>query len=204
MRGRRPRRKSFFYVRAVAKSGADTSRPLLMERALVARRTHRFPYTNTPRAHALAFTLFEVEIIDGHRLNKARGQLSTNPYVVLTLNGDPFARSTTCWGTTHPLWLAETFRVRLPSPPPGTWPLTVQGYFREMRYRKKEKKMVTLRKKNVSIPPLFSSRTIARNLSALAESLHRRSTSPSSFICSPWFPFSRTYHASSETDVRPR
>lgn len=168
-----------------------------MRRALEARPTHRFPYTNTPCARALASTLCEVEIIDGHRLNKGWGQLSTNPYVVLTLNGDPFARSTTCWGTAKPIWLAEMFRVRLPSPPPGTWPLTVQEYFYEMRYSKKEKK-------NVGIPPPFSSRTIARNFSAPAESSHPRSPSPSSFLCSPWFLFSRTYRASSETDVRPR
>ncbi|CAM9304017.1 unnamed protein product, partial [Ectocarpus sp. 12 AP-2014] len=76
---------------------------------------------------------FEVEVIDGHGLPKAPGQLSINPYVVLTLDGEPFARSSTSRGATFPVWSSEVFMVRLPPPPPGAWHLTAHHYFQGYR-----------------------------------------------------------------------
>lgn len=72
-------------------------------------------------------------MIDCHNLPKPRGQLCTNPYIVLTMNGVPFARSTTSRGTANPVWSTEVFMVKLSPPPPGTWPLTVQDYFHGYR-----------------------------------------------------------------------
>ncbi|CAM9115968.1 unnamed protein product [Ectocarpus sp. 13 AM-2016] len=76
---------------------------------------------------------FEVEVIDGHGLPKAPGQLSINPYVVLTLDGEPFARSSTSRGATNPVWSSEVFMVQLPPPPPGAWHLTAHHYFQGYR-----------------------------------------------------------------------
>ncbi|CAM9485772.1 unnamed protein product [Ectocarpus fasciculatus] len=76
---------------------------------------------------------FEVEVIDGHGLPKAPGQLSINPYVVLTLDGEPFARSSTSRGATFPVWSSEVFMVQLPPPPPGAWHLTAHHYFQGYR-----------------------------------------------------------------------
>ncbi|CAM9231022.1 unnamed protein product, partial [Hapterophycus canaliculatus] len=58
----------------------------------------------------------EVEVVDGHGLPKSSGQLSINPYVVLTLDGEPFARSSTSRGAAFPVWSSEVFMVKLPSP----------------------------------------------------------------------------------------
>ena len=75
----------------------------------------------------------QVEVIDGHNLPKAVGQLSINPYVVLTLDGHPFARSSTSRGAAFPVWSSEVFMVKLPPPPVGEWHLTAQSYFRGYR-----------------------------------------------------------------------
>ncbi|CAN0018446.1 unnamed protein product [Ectocarpus sp. 6 AP-2014] len=76
---------------------------------------------------------FQVEVIDGHGLPKDPGQLSVNPYVVLTLDGEPFARSSTSRGATFPVWSSEVFMVQLPPPPPGAWHLTAHHYFQGYR-----------------------------------------------------------------------
>lgn len=75
----------------------------------------------------------KVEVIDGHRLRTASGQLNTNPYVVLTINGDVFARSATARGTTRPVWSSEIFRVKLPPPLTGEWHRNEQEYFQGYR-----------------------------------------------------------------------
>lgn len=84
------------------------------------------------RLHFPARFKIKVEVIDAHRLSKAPGQLITNPYVVLTLNGEPFARSTTARGTISPMWSSETFRVKLPAST-DSWHLTAPDYFRDYR-----------------------------------------------------------------------
>lgn len=71
-------------------------------------------------------------MIDAHRLSKAPGKMSTNPYVVLALNGETFARSKTAQGTTGPVWLSETFRIKLPASR-DAWHLTASNYFRDYR-----------------------------------------------------------------------
>jgi len=71
----------------------------------------------------------QVEVIDGHNLPKVVGQLSINPYVVLTLDGHAFARSSTIRGAAFPVWCSEVFMVKLPPPPVGEWHLTAQSYF---------------------------------------------------------------------------
>lgn len=105
-------------------------------------RTVKGPKPTVPPHLNITCTLFrptlgifreQVEVIDCHDLPKPRGQLCTNPYVVLTMNGVPFARSTTSRGTANPVWSTEVFAVKLSPPPPGTWPLTVQDYFRGYR-----------------------------------------------------------------------
>lgn len=75
----------------------------------------------------------QVEVIDGHNLPKAPGQLSVNPYVVLTFNGEPFARSSSARGAAFPVWSSEVFMVKLPPPPIGEWHLTPQKYFQGYR-----------------------------------------------------------------------
>lgn len=75
----------------------------------------------------------QVEVIDGHNLPQAAGQLSINPYVVLTLDGHAFARSSTSRGAAFPVWCSEVFMVKLPPPPVGEWHLNPQTYFRGYR-----------------------------------------------------------------------
>ena len=81
----------------------------------------------------------QVEIIDGHNLPKAPGQLSINPYVVLTLDGKAFARSSTSRGATFPVWSSEVFLVRVSPPSPGEWPRTAHNYFKGYRCGGKQK-----------------------------------------------------------------
>lgn len=75
-----------------------------------------------------------MELIDGHNLPKAPGQLSINPYVVLTFNGEPFARSSSSRGAAFPVWSSEVFMVKLPPPARGEWHLTSQKYFQGYRW----------------------------------------------------------------------
>lgn len=93
----------------------------------------RFAITQIHTNSTLGNTKMQVEIIDGHNLPKAPGQLSINPYVVLTLNGEPFARSSSSRGAAFPVWSSEVFMVRLPPPTRGEWPLTSQKYFQGYR-----------------------------------------------------------------------